>query len=470
MGSVSTSISNPVKHRNLLVLLLGLLLVWPTATEAESLFKRRKRKVVRIEQQDTLPAVERAGNAASEGEEASPSEAPTPEPAPMLTPAEYDSLVALWQNLCAEQRYEAYVREYIEIDAEAVAAADTTPDSVYVRRLRDLASPIELPYNYLVKASIARYTDTKYGLMSRVVGLSKYYFPMIEQELLKAGLPIELRAMAIIESALQTTAVSRAGAAGLWQFMAPTGKVYGLEVNSLVDERYDPLKATQAACRYLKDLYGIYNNWLLAIAAYNCGPGNVNKAIARSGGKTFWEIYDFLPRETRGYVPAFIGATYGFAYHRLHGITPTEPPMPLAVDTIHVNRLLHLGQVASTLENTPIETLRLLNPQYRIDILPATNKPYVLTLPQHATTDYIAHEELIHSKDSAYLKEYLNPDNLDKRRAQASGTIYHKVRRGETLGSIARKYGVSQKNLMRWNGIKNPNRLREGQRLKIIRG
>lgn len=470
MGSVSTSISNPVKHRNLLILLLGLLLVWPTATEAESLFKRRKRKVVRIEQQDSLVAIERAGSAASEGEAATPPEAPTPEPAPILTPAEYDSLVALWQNLCAEQRYEAYVREYIEIDAEAVAAADTTPDSVYVRRLRDLASPIELPYNYLVKASIARYTDTKYGLMSRVVGLSKYYFPMIEQELLKAGLPIELRAMAIIESALQTTAVSRAGAAGLWQFMAPTGKVYGLEVNSLVDERYDPLKATQAACRYLKDLYGIYNNWLLAIAAYNCGPGNVNKAIARSGGKTFWEIYDFLPRETRGYVPAFIGATYGFAYHRLHGITPTEPPMPLAVDTIHVNRLLHLGQVASTLENTPIETLRLLNPQYRIDILPATNKPYVLTLPQHATTDYIAHEELIHSKDSAYLKEYLNPDNLDKRRAQASGTIYHKVRRGETLGSIARKYGVSQKNLMRWNGIKNPNRLREGQRLKIIRG
>lgn len=467
-GSVSTSISNPVKHRNLLVLLLGLLLLWPTVSEAESLFKRRKRKVVRIEQQDSLAAPEPVGSVAPESEAATPPESPAP--APMLTPAEYDSLVTLWQNLCAEQRYEHYVQEYIEIDAEAVAAADTTPDSVYVRRLRDLASPIELPYNYLVKASIARYTDTKYGLMSRVVGLSKYYFPMIEQELLKAGLPIELRAMAIIESALQTTAVSRAGAAGLWQFMAPTGKVYGLEVNSLVDERYDPLKATQAACRYLKDLHGIYNNWLLAIAAYNCGPGNVNKAIARSGGKTFWEIYDFLPSETRGYVPAFIGATYGFAYHRLHGITPTEPPMPLAVDTIHVNRLLHLGQVASTLENTPIETLRLLNPQYRIDILPATNKPYVLTLPQHAITDYIAHEELIHSKDSAYLKEYLNPDNLDKRRAQASGTIYHKVRRGETLGTIARKYGVSQKNLMRWNGIKNPNRLREGQRLKIIRG
>ncbi len=450
-------------------MILALLCAWPMASNAETIFKRRKRHVVRIEKSDSIPtppSSERPLQEASAPSSGLEEEAP----APMLTPAEYDSLVTLWHNLQAEERYDRYVEQYIQFDAEAVAAADPTPDSVYVRRLRDLASPIELPYNYLVKASISRYTDVKYGLMSRVVGLSKYYFPMIEQELLKAGLPIELRAMAIIESALQTTAVSRAGAAGLWQFMPATAKVYGLEVNSLVDERYDPFKATQAACRYLKDLYGIYNNWLLAIAAYNCGPGNVNKAIARSGGKTFWEIYDFLPSETRGYVPAFIGASYGYAYHPLHGITPTEPPMPLAVDTVHVNRLLHLGQVASTLENTPIETLRLLNPQYRIDILPATTKSYVLTLPQYATTAYITHEAEIHSKDSTYLKEYLNPANLDQRRAQASGTIYHKVRRGETLGSIARKYGVSQKNLMKWNGIKNPNRLREGQRLKIVRG
>ncbi len=450
-------------------MILALLFAWPMASNAETIFKRRKRHVVRIEKSDSLPTAPSSESPL----EGATSPGPLDEqeaPSTMLTPAEYDSLVTLWHNLQAEERYDRYVEQYIQFDAEAVAAADPTPDSVYVRRLRDLASPIELPYNYLVKASIARYTDVKYGLMSRVVGLSKYYFPMIEQELLKAGLPIELRAMAIIESALQTTAVSRAGAAGLWQFMPATAKVYGLEVNSLVDERYDPFKATQAACRYLKDLYGIYNNWLLAIAAYNCGPGNVNKAIARSGGGTFWEIYDFLPSETRGYVPAFIGATYGFAYHPLHGITPTEPPMPLAVDTVHVNRLLHLGQVASTLENTPIETLRLLNPQYRIDILPATTKSYVLTLPQYATSAYITHEVEIHSKDSTYLKEYLNPANLDQRRAQASGTIYHKVRRGETLGSIARKYGVSQKNLMRWNGIKNPNRLREGQRLKIIRG
>jgi len=394
---------------------------------------------------------------------------PAPEPRRDLSPAQYDSLLAEWSKQRAIESVENFFIYYIQIAASATAAADNTPDSVYIRRLRDLASPIELPYNYVVKASIARYTDARYGLMSRVLGLSQYYFPMIEEELMKAGLPIELRAMAIIESALQTTAVSHAGAAGLWQFMPSTGKVYGLEINSLVDERLDPVKATKAAVKYLKDLYGIYNNWPLAIAAYNCGPGRVNKAMARSGGKSFWEIYDFLPAETRGYVPAFIGASYGYAYHKLHNISPTAPPMPLATDTLHVQRLLHLGQVASTLENVPIETLRLLNPQYRIDILPATTKSYALRLPQHAVTNFIASEEAIHAKDSLYLKEYLNPDNLEKKRAQASGTITHKVKRGETLGLIARKYGVSQKNIMRWNGIKNPNRLSEGQRLKIIR-
>ncbi len=394
---------------------------------------------------------------------------PAPEPRRDLSPAQYDSLLAEWSKRRALESFGNYFNDFILIDASATAAADTTPDSVYIRRLRDLASPIELPYNYVVKASIARYTDTRYGLMSRVLGLSQYYFPMIEEELMKAGLPIELRAMAIIESALQATAVSHAGAAGLWQFMPSTGKVYGLEINSLVDERLDPVKATKAAVKYLKDLYGIYNNWPLAIAAYNCGPGRVNKAMARSGGKSFWEIYDFLPAETRGYVPAFIGASYGYAYHKLHNISPTAPPMPLATDTLHVKQLLHLGQVASTLENVPIETLRLLNPQYRLDIVPATTKSYALRLPQHAVTNYIASEEAIHAKDSLYLKEYLNPDNLEKKRAQASGTITHKVKRGETLGLIARKYGVSQKNIMRWNGIKNPNRLSEGQRLKIIR-
>lgn len=446
--------------------------------EASAIFKKwrlkRNKKSATTEQVATPKEAAREAVAASadtlpEPQKLTQISEPAPEPRRDLSPAQYDSLLAEWSKRRSLESFENYFNDFINIDASQTAAADTTPDSTYIRRLRDLASPIELPYNYVVKASIARYTDLRYGLMSRVLGLSRLYFPMIEEELLKAGLPIELRAMAIIESALQTTAVSNAGAAGLWQFMPSTGKVYGLEINSLVDERLDPVKSTRAAVKYLKDLYGIYNNWPLAIAAYNCGPGRVNKAMARSGGKTFWEIYDFLPAETRGYVPAFIGASYGYAYHKLHKIEPTEPPMPLATDTLHITRLLHMGQVASTLEGVSIETLRLLNPQYRIDILPATTKSYALRLPQHAVANYIASEEEIHAKDSAYLKQYLNPDNLEKQRAQASGTITHKVKRGETLGLIARKYGVSQQSIMRWNGIKNPNRLSEGQRLKIIR-
>ena len=379
-----------------------------------------------------------------------------------LTPRQVDSLAAVWQE---QRRLEAFNRFFDEFVANVPATEDPTPDSLYVERLRALASPIELPFNSIVKAYINRYTSSRYGTLSRILGLSRYYFPLIEDELLREGLPIELRALPIIESALSTTAVSPMGAVGLWQFMPSTGKSYGLEVNSLVDERSDPLLATRAACRYLKDLYAIYNDWTLAIAAYNCGPGNVNKAIARSGGKTFWDIYDYLPRETRGYVPAFIGATYGYAYHRLHNIEPAETPLPLAIDTLHVNRILHLGQISSTID-IPLETLRELNPQYKLDIIPATTKSYTLTLPQHSVADYIAPEQEIFAKDSAYLKEYINPANLDKKRQQRTGTVYV-VKRGDTLGAIARRYRVTTAQLMRWNGIKNAHKLRIGQRLRI---
>lgn len=395
---------------------------------------------------------------------------PFPEAADNLTPVQYDSLLHVWNTRRALESYERFFEEYIAVDP-ATAALDTMPDSVYVNRLRALASPIQLPFNAVVKAVIARYTSPESTLMSRILGLSQYYFPMIEEELIKAGLPIELRALPIIESALSPNAVSHAGAAGLWQFMPATGKIYGLEINSLVDERFDPLKATQAACRYLKDLYGIYYDWPLALAAYNCGPGNVNKAITRSGGRDFWSVYDCLPRETRGYVPAFIAASYTYAYHSQHGIRYTEPPLPLATDTLHIDRLLHLGQVASSVENVSIETLRLLNPQYRIDIIPATTKSYVLTLPQYAVAACIQAQELIHSKDSLFLKEYIDPANIDKKRATEStaSTVYHTVKRGETLGGIARRYHVSTQNLMRWNNIKSANKIREGQRLKIVK-
>ena len=385
------------------------------------------------------------------------------------SPEVRDSLLSGWYRRNVVASYDDFFDRYVSEDTTANGSEDATPDSVYARRLQQLVSPVQLPYNPIVRGYIARYTNPRYGTISRILGLSQYYFPLIEEELIKAGLPVELRALPIIESALNPTAVSRMGAAGLWQFMPSTGKLYGLEVNSLIDERYEPVLATRAACRYLKDMYAVFGDWMLAIASYNCGPGNVNKAIARSGGgKTFWEIYDYLPRETRGYVPAFIGASYAYAYHKQHGIELTEPPLPLAVDTIRVTKLMHLGQVASTLD-LPIELLRQLNPQYRLDIIPATGKHYTLVLPQEYACRYIACEEEIQRKDSLYLKEYINPVNVAKKRAATSSYLTHTVKRGETLGYIARKYRVSQQTIMRDNRIRNANRLSIGQKLKIRR-
>jgi len=385
------------------------------------------------------------------------------------TPQVRDSLLSDWYARNIVASYDEFFDAYV-LDTTLNLPHDATPDSVYAQRLRAIVSPVHLPYNPIVKDYIARYTRPD-GLMSRILGLAHYYFPLVEEELIKAGLPVELRALPIIESALLPTAVSRMGAAGIWQFMPATGKIYGMEINSLVDERYDPAVATRAACRYLKDMYALFGDWTLAIAAYNCGAGNVNKAIARAGGsaRSFWDIYDYLPRETRGYVPAFIGATYAFAYHRQHGIESAPAPLPLAVDTIRIGRITHLGQISSTLD-LPIEILRQLNPQYRLDIIPATNRDYTLVLPQQYASRYIADEAAIRAKDSVYLKEYLDPANIDKKRASAAGTFtIHVVKSGETLGGIARRYRISQQTIMRDNNIRNANRLSLGQRLKIRR-
>lgn len=383
-----------------------------------------------------------------------------------------DSVVSQWYEKTAIDSFENYYKEYICLDSTWTPSAEAVlPDSVYTARLKAMVSPIHLPYNEIVRNYIVRYTSPTSGLMSRVLGLSQYYFPMIEQELINAGLPVELRALPIIESALQPTAKSRAAAVGLWQFVYTTGKAYGLEINSFVDERCDPLQSTRAACKYLKDLYRTYNDWSLALAAYNCGPGNVNKAIARAGVRgSFWDIYNHLPRETRGYVPAFIAATYAYNYYNLHNIKVTTPPMPMATDTIMVSRVMHLEQVASTID-IPIETLRLINPQYRLDIIPATTKSYPLTLPVRDLSHYIINEDSIMAKDSLYLKEYLDPAKVEKKRVEenVARTITHVVKRGETLGGIARRYGVTTRQIMQWNNLKNANNLRIGQRLRIQR-
>jgi membrane-bound lytic murein transglycosylase D len=382
-----------------------------------------------------------------------------------LTPKCMDSLIASWNESQNARAFDKFFADYIAIDSLSSSSA-SLPDSVYESRLRALASPVQLPYNPVVKRYIDRYTDTRYGTINRIMSLSQYYFPIIEEELLRAELPVELRAMPIIESALAATAVSPRGATGLWQFMPYTGKSYGLEVNSLVDERRDAVLSTRAACKYLRDLYKLYNDWTLAIAAYNCGPGNVNKALARAGAecKTFWDIYYYLPPETRGYVPAFIGASYAFAYHQSHNIEYEPSPLPLATDTITIRRIMHLGQVASTLD-IPIEMLRKLNPQYKLDIIPATTKSYALTLPTQFVSQYIEKEKEIFSKDSVYLKEYINPANIDKKRLERGFT--YTVKNGDTLSGIANRYRVSVKSLMQWNGLRSANRLRVGQKLRI---
>ena len=449
--------------------LLTILLLLAVAVPAPAL-DRRPRKKDKKKNKTEAVVTPPAAPVAEQQAAPEPEEPELPDPAEVqyddmtlgLTAEQADSLVAVWRERQCGDSYQEFFDNYILVDS---TAEGTTPDSVYIQRLRALVSPIQLPYNNIVRGYINRYTDSRYGTISRILGMSQYYFPLIEDELLKEELPVELRALPIIESALSTTAVSPMGAVGLWQFMPSTGKSYGLEINSLVDERRDPYRATQAACRYLKDLYAIYNDWSLAIAAYNCGPGNVNKAIARSGGKNFWEIYDYLPRETRGYVPAFIGASYAYAYHRQHGIEPTEAPIPLSVDTVRINKLMHLGQISSTID-LPIETLRQLNPQYKLDIIPATTKPYTLVLPQRYVMQYIAHEPEIQAKDSMYLKEYINPANIDKKRQERSGSVYV-VKKGDTLGAIARRYRVTTAQIMRWNKLKSAHKLRIGQRLRI---
>ena len=393
-----------------------------------------------------------------------------PKPAPRIdtlrlahTLAEVDSLVEAWAILHQKQGEEQFFNIYNGDDNKT----ESLPvDTLYKKRLLDMVSPVHLPYNYIVRNFIDQYMTGRWSPLSNVLGLSQYYFPIIEEQLHAAGLPLELRYLPIIESNLSIRATSRMGAVGLWQFMPATGKNLGLEINSLVDERCDVVKSTRAACKFLAYLYKVYGDWTLAIAAYNCGPGNVNKAIARAGEncKTYWDIYDFLPRETRGYVPKYIAAAYAYTYHASHDIQPKAAPQCVATDTVTITRVMHLGQVASTL-NIPIETLRDLNPQYKLDIVPATKKAYSLRLPIRYTSEFIRNEKEIHSKDSLYLKEYLDPANLEKKRAEGVGYIYT-VRQGDNLGIIAKRNRTTVKDIMKWNKLSSTV-IRPGQKLRI---
>lgn len=389
----------------------------------------------------------------------------TPEDSVLVGAITLDSLVidtATFDNTIATLDTEACQRDTTLVEL---------PDSVYKARLQALPFIIEMPYNSVVRAFILRYVKRNPKQLARLQRKAAYYFPLFYDALGRHDLPYELCYLPVIESALNPMAHSHAGAAGLWQFMPSTGRLYGLEVNSLVDERRDPIKSTEAACIFLKSLYSMFGDWNLAIAAYNCGPGNVNKAIHRADGKRdFWSIYPFLPQETRSYLPIFIAAAYSINYADLHGICPEAIEMTMQTDTIQTNVRQHLLQISEIL-GIELDELRRLNPQYAKDILPG-GKTYTLCLPADRVTDYIDQQEVI----LAYrADELINNRREEIDLAQktslnggysVNGVTYYKIKNGDTLGGIAQKFHVTVKQIKAWNGLKSDN-IRAGSTLKI---
>jgi membrane-bound lytic murein transglycosylase D len=383
---------------------------------------------------------------------------------PVISPSDYDPIAATLDSLVNLH----YIQRLSQSGSSP--ATDFKPHEVpsytadiYTTRIQKIQTPIPLCYNRQVREYIDMYALKKRGLTERVMGLSSFYFPMYEQVLDQQGLPLEFKYLSIVESALNPMAVSRVGATGLWQFMLATGRMYDLKVNSFIDERRDPYKATMAACQYFKDMYAIYNDWLLVIASYNCGAGNVNRAIARSGGKkTFWEICNYLPKETRGYVPAFIAVTYLMNYAAEHNLTAVPPVLTyFEADTIMVDQKVQLRDVADVL-NVPYDLVAYLNPIYKRGVIPDGDEPMALCLPVNKITPFLANLSNIYKPEdvSASLTVAEPEENsvLIKK--------YHQVRKGDQLSSIANRYHCTVNDLKRWNRMKS-TRLSIGQKVTV---
>lgn len=348
--------------------------------------------------------------------------------------------------------------------------ADERPefnDSIVETRIAmlNVQTPVELVYNSHVKAMINMYAKRGRQQTGRMLGLKEIYFPLFEEVLDKYDMPLELKYLAVVESALNPTAGSRAGAKGLWQFMYGTGKLYGLKVSSMVDDRFDPYKSTEAAALLLKDLYNIYGTWELALAAYNSGGGNVNRAIRRAGGvKDYWAIWPYLPRETRGYVPAFIAVNYIFNYAAEHNIYPVDPGiLYYGIDSVSVRDVLSFDQISEFM-HIDMEDVRFLNPAYKQGIIPATNSnPYVLRLPREKVGYFIDHEQALYDFKSS---KGIEREKLQAKIKEAKKRQIHIVRRGDNLGAIARKYRTSVSRIKSWNGLRN-TRIYPGQKLIV---
>lgn len=385
-----------------------------------------------------------------------------------------------------------YSKTYLQQDEDCNYRDENRdyPKEVYIERLSRLPNVMEMPYNEIVQKFIDRYTGRLRHSVSYMLGASNFYIPIFEEALEAYGLPLELKYLPVIESALNPKATSHAGAAGLWQFMVATGKQYGLEINSLIDERRDPIKSSYAAAHYLKDLYNIFGDWSLVIAAYNCGPENINKAIHRADGQAdYWKIYPYLPRETRGYVPAFIAANYVMNYYCEHNICPMRTTLPAKTDTVVVSKDVHLKQIANVC-GIDIEELRTLNPQYRRDIVNGNNKPSVIRLPANATNTFIANEDSIYryetdalltrrslvevesskytTSTSSSRKSYSKSKSRKRKSSRRSRTRKKSVtvRSGDTLSEIAERHHTTVKKLRQLNGIKG-NNIRAGKKIRV---
>lgn len=390
---------------------------------------------------------------------------------------------------------EYYSKNYLKVDDNCNYRDEnrTYEKEVYIDRLKRLPNIMEMPYNEIVQKFIDRYTGRLRHSVSYMLGASNFYMPIFEDALMAYDVPLELKYLPVIESALNPKATSRVGAAGLWQFMPSTGKQYGLEINSLVDERRDPVKSSYAAARFLRDLYKIYGDWSLVIAAYNCGPENVRKAIQRSNGKAdYWSIYPYLPRETKGYVPAFIAANYVMTYYCDHNICPMRTTLPAKTDTVTVTHDVHLKQIADVC-GVSLDELRALNPQYRRDIVNGNSKPSAIRLPISVVNSFISNEDSIYNYQADQLftrrslvevDESVQPRSSYSRKSYSSSSSTGRskkgkrnkkkstrsksvtIKNGDTLSEIAARHHTTVKKLRKLNGISGSN-IRAGKKIKV---
>jgi len=363
-----------------------------------------------------------------------------------------------------------------QYNMDSIRFTTDVPDSVLMRRLEQMNSFISLPFNETVKNYMILYSEKMPRKMAEMMGLSQYYMPIIEETLRRYDLPLELKYVAVIESAFNPRAQSRVGATGMWQFMYRTAVSYGLRIDSYVDERMDPIRSIDAAARYFRDAYRIFGDWSLAISSYNCGSGNVNKAIKRAGGKRdFWSIYEYLPRETRGYVPAMVGAMYAFRYAGEYGIEPDPLALPTYVDTFHIHKNLHFAQISELL-GIPLDDVRDLNPQFYKDIVPGASGEEVIRLPFNYSSAFLDIQDTVY----AHRADVLFASKVEDGRETVSGKpvptprptastgqwVYYKVKSGDTLSRIAKKYHTTVKQIKNWNNLRS-DKIAIGQRLKV---